>query len=123
MQDDLLFPMLTMEETLTFAVEFQLPRSLSKSKKKQRVQALIDQLGLRNAANTIIGDEGHRGVSGGERRRVSIETDIIHDPIILFLDELDSIPPVRTWLDHKKKQKYMTRPAYKHYMICCFCFL
>ncbi|KAK1571788.1 hypothetical protein Q3G72_022976 [Acer saccharum] len=87
MQDDLLFPMLTVEETLMFAAEFRLPRTLSKSKKKMRVQALIDQLGLRNAAKTIIGDEGHRGVSGGERRRVSIGTDIIHDPILLFLDE------------------------------------
>ncbi|MBA0881791.1 hypothetical protein Goshw_009064 [Gossypium schwendimanii] len=87
MQDDLLFPMLTVEETLMFAAEFRLPRTLSKSKKKMRVQVLIDQLGLRNAAKTIIGDEGHRGVSGGERRRVSIGIDIIHDPIILFLDE------------------------------------
>ncbi|XP_047162069.1 ABC transporter G family member 20-like [Vigna umbellata] len=87
MQDDLLFPMLTVEETLMFAAEFRLPRSLSKSKKKARVQALIDQLGLRSAASTVIGDEGHRGVSGGERRRVSIGIDIIHDPIVLFLDE------------------------------------
>ncbi|CAM8967071.1 unnamed protein product [Rhodiola kirilowii] len=87
MQDDLLFPMLTVEETLMYAAEFRLPRTLSKSKKKQRVQALIDQLGIRNAAKTVIGDEGHRGVSGGERRRVSIGIDIIHDPIILFLDE------------------------------------
>lgn len=87
MQDDLLFPMLTVEETLMFSAEFRLPRTLSKSKKKMRVQALIDQLGLRNAAKTIIGDEGHRGVSGGERRRVSIGIDIIHDPIVLFLDE------------------------------------
>ncbi|KAJ1436410.1 P-loop containing nucleoside triphosphate hydrolase [Sesbania bispinosa] len=87
MQDDLLFPMLTVEETLNFAAEFRLPRTLSKSKKKARVQALIDQLGLRNAAKTVIGDEGHRGVSGGERRRVSIGIDIIHDPILLFLDE------------------------------------
>lgn len=87
MQDDLLFPMLTVEETLMFAAEFRLPRALSKSKKRMRVQALIDQLGLRNAAKTIIGDEGHRGVSGGERRRVSIGIDIIHDPIVLFLDE------------------------------------
>ncbi|XP_074373202.1 ABC transporter G family member 6-like [Apium graveolens] len=87
MQDDLLFPMLTVEETLMFAAEFRLPRSLTKSKKKARVQALIDQLGLPNAAKTVIGDEGHRGVSGGERRRVSIGIDIIHDPIVLFLDE------------------------------------
>ncbi|KAL7169993.1 hypothetical protein ACSBR2_034946 [Camellia fascicularis] len=87
MQDDLLFPMLTVEETLMFSAEFRLPRTLSRSKKKARVEALIDQLGLRNAAKTVIGDEGHRGVSGGERRRVSIGTDIIHDPIVLFLDE------------------------------------
>ncbi|CAM0882924.1 unnamed protein product [Alopecurus aequalis] len=87
MQDDLLFPMLTVTETLSFAADFRLPRSLSAAKKRTRVQALIDQLGLRAAANTIIGDEGHRGVSGGERRRVSIGTDIIHDPILLFLDE------------------------------------
>jgi ABC-type multidrug transport system ATPase subunit len=87
MQDDLLFPMLTVTETLSFAAEFRLPRVLSPAKKRARVQALIDQLGLRAAANTIIGDEGHRGVSGGERRRVSIGTDIIHDPILLFLDE------------------------------------
>ncbi|KMZ66664.1 hypothetical protein ZOSMA_28G00200 [Zostera marina] len=86
-QDDLLFPMLTVEETLMFSAEFRLPRSLSKSMKKTRVQALMEQLGLCAVAKTIIGDEVHRGISGGERRRVSIGIDIIHDPIILFLDE------------------------------------
>ncbi|RLN30617.1 ABC transporter G family member 16-like [Panicum miliaceum] len=87
MQDDLLYPMLTVRETLRFAAEFRLPRALSQEKKRARVDALIDQLGLSRAADTIIGDEGHRGVSGGERRRVSIGTDIINDPILLFLDE------------------------------------
>ncbi|CAH9078302.1 unnamed protein product [Cuscuta epithymum] len=87
MQDDLLFPMLTVEETLMFAAEFRLPRTLPHSRKKARVGALIEQLGLKAAAKTVIGDEGHRGISGGERRRVSIGTDIIHDPIVLFLDE------------------------------------
>ncbi|KAF3321934.1 ABC transporter G family member 2 [Carex littledalei] len=77
MQDDLLFPMLTVEETLSFSAEFCLPRTFSASKKKAhtRVQALIDQLGLCAAANTIIGDEGHRGVSSRERRCVFIGTD------------------------------------------------
>ncbi|WOL00684.1 hypothetical protein Cni_G09397 [Canna indica] len=87
MQDDLLYPMLTVEETLAFAAEVRLPRAVSASKKRERVQALIDQLNLRSSAKTIIGDEGHRGVSGGERRRVSIGTCIVHDPVILFLDE------------------------------------
>ncbi|KAK1627352.1 hypothetical protein QYE76_001667 [Lolium multiflorum] len=87
MQDDLLYPMLTVRETLMFAAEFRLPRALSPARKRERVDTLIGQLGLTNAADTVIGDEGHRGVSGGERRRVSIGTDIIHDPILLFLDE------------------------------------
>jgi hypothetical protein len=55
--------------------------------KKLRVERLIEQLGLSSARNTYIGDEGTRGVSGGERRRVSIGVDIIHGPSLLFLDE------------------------------------
>ncbi|KAM7481657.1 hypothetical protein LguiB_006240 [Lonicera macranthoides] len=43
--------------------------------------------GLPNAANKVIGDEGHRGFSGGECRRVSIGIELIRDPIILLLDE------------------------------------
>ncbi|GER54336.1 ABC transporter G family member 2 [Striga asiatica] len=87
MQDDLLYPMLTVEETLMFSAEFRLPWAMPRPEKKARVRALISKLGLEAAAGTVIGDEGRRGVSGGERRRVSIGTHIVHDPILLFLDE------------------------------------
>ncbi|KAF0908844.1 hypothetical protein E2562_028728 [Oryza meyeriana var. granulata] len=87
MQDDRLFPMLTVLETLMFAADFRLGSSVSASDKKLRVDNLIDQLGLTTSRNTYIGDEGTRGVSGGERRRVSIGVDIIHGPALLFLDE------------------------------------
>ncbi|KVH92376.1 ABC transporter G family member 17-like [Cynara cardunculus var. scolymus] len=86
MQDDRLFPMLTVYETLMFAADFRLG-SITKAEKRQRVETLIEQLGLSSARNTYIGDEGSRGVSGGERRRVSIGVDIIHGPSLLFLDE------------------------------------
>ncbi|XP_062119466.1 ABC transporter G family member STR2-like [Humulus lupulus] len=86
MQEDRLFPMLTVYETLMFAADFRLG-SISRTDKKQRVEKLIEQLGLTSARNTFIGDEGSRGVSGGERRRVSIGVDIIHGPSLLFLDE------------------------------------
>jgi ABC-type multidrug transport system ATPase subunit len=42
---------------------------------------------VQSATHTYIGDEGRRGVSGGERRRVSIGIEIIHKPSLLFLDE------------------------------------
>ncbi|XP_027362845.1 ABC transporter G family member 17-like [Abrus precatorius] len=86
MQEDRLFPMLTVYETLMFAADFRLG-PLSLSDKKQRVEKLIEQLGLSSSRNTYIGDEGTRGLSGGERRRVSIGVDIIHGPSLLFLDE------------------------------------
>ncbi|OMO95838.1 ABC transporter-like protein [Corchorus capsularis] len=87
MQDDQLFPMLTVYETFMFAAEVRLPPSISREEKKKRVNELLAQLGLESAAHTYIGDEGRRGVSGGERRRVSIGIDIIHKPSLLFLDE------------------------------------
>ncbi|BBN16152.1 ATP-binding cassette, subfamily G (WHITE), member 2 [Marchantia polymorpha subsp. ruderalis] len=85
MQDDLLFPMLTVKETLRFAAELRLPSS--SAEKSSRVREVIKQLNLSKVEDTIIGDEGHRGVSGGERRRVSIGKEIVHDPLLLFLDE------------------------------------
>ncbi|KAJ7555367.1 hypothetical protein O6H91_05G034000 [Diphasiastrum complanatum] len=87
MQDDQLFPLLTVWETLLFAAQVRLPQSLSLREKEEDVEKLLDQLGLTDVRNTFIGDEGHRGVSGGERRRVSIGVDIIHRPALLFLDE------------------------------------
>ncbi|KAE8124779.1 hypothetical protein FH972_019633 [Carpinus fangiana] len=74
MQDDQLFPMLTVFETFM-------------AEKKNRVYELLDQLGLQSVTQTYIGNEETRGVSGGERRRVSIGIDIIHKPSLLFLDE------------------------------------
>ncbi|KAJ1701290.1 hypothetical protein LUZ63_001069 [Rhynchospora breviuscula] len=87
MQEDLLYPMLTVQENLMFSAELRLPQSVSRSKKRERVREVIELLGLGLVASTIIGDEGKRGVSGGERRRVSIGVDIVHDPTILFWDE------------------------------------
>ncbi|XP_073274405.1 ABC transporter G family member STR-like [Primulina huaijiensis] len=87
MQDDQLFPMLTVFETFMFAAEVRLPPTISTVEKKKRVLELVEQLGLISAMHTYIGNEGKRGVSGGEKRRISIGIDIIHKPSLLFLDE------------------------------------
>eukprot|EP01137_Pigoraptor_chileana_P002691 Opistho-2@41878 len=87
MQDDALFPMLTVRETLMYSARLRLPSSMSRADKAQRVEELIEELKLGKCANNIIGNERVRGVSGGERRRVSIGVDMIHHPAIIFLDE------------------------------------
>lgn len=46
MQDDQLFPMLTVFETFMFAAEVRLPPSISRDEKKKRVYELLDKLGL-----------------------------------------------------------------------------
>lgn len=46
MQDDQLFPMLTVHETFMFAAEVRLPPSISRAEKKKRVHELLEQLGL-----------------------------------------------------------------------------
>lgn len=52
MQDDRLFPMLTVYETLMFAADFRLGSTVSAADKKRRVENLIEQLGL-TVNNTI----------------------------------------------------------------------
>lgn len=49
---------------------------------------MIAQLGLEGCRNSKIGDELVRGISGGERKRVSIGIELVTDPHILFLDEV-----------------------------------
>eukprot|EP00607_Mallomonas_marina_P004883 CAMPEP_0182437988 /NCGR_PEP_ID=MMETSP1167-20130531/85430_1 /TAXON_ID=2988 /ORGANISM="Mallomonas Sp, Strain CCMP3275" /LENGTH=574 /DNA_ID=CAMNT_0024631123 /DNA_START=83 /DNA_END=1804 /DNA_ORIENTATION=+ len=86
-QDDLLYPHLTVEETLILSAKFFLPLTLPTDKKTSIVQDIMAELSLMKARDTIIGDEKTRGVSGGERKRAAIATQLITDPAVLFLDE------------------------------------
>lgn len=53
MQDDRLFPMLTVYETLLFAADFRLG-PISMADKRQRVEKLIEQLGLSVSQSTTV---------------------------------------------------------------------
>ncbi|KAK7822088.1 abc transporter g family member 9 [Quercus suber] len=86
-QDDVLYPHLTVTETLVFTALLRLPNSLSKEEKIRHAEAVITQLGLTKCNNSIIGGERLRGISGGERKRVSIGQEMLINPSLLFLDE------------------------------------
>ncbi|KAL3623460.1 ABC transporter G member 22 [Castilleja foliolosa] len=86
-QDDVLFPHLTVKETLTYAARLRLPKTLTKEEKEQRATDVIYELGLESCQNTMIGGSFVRGVSGGERKRVCIGNEILINPSLLFLDE------------------------------------
>ncbi|CAA0836364.1 ABC transporter G family member 23 [Striga hermonthica] len=85
-QDDTLFPRLTVKETLMFSSQFRL-KEITSRERETRVDSLMQELGLEHVGESYIGDEENRGISGGERKRVSIGVDVINDPPILLLDE------------------------------------
>ena len=86
-QDDLMFENLTVRETLQYAALLRLPSTMSNEAKRKRVDEIITELGLAKCENTIIGSPETRGISGGERKRVSIGIELVTDPKLLFLDE------------------------------------
>ncbi|KAL5008568.1 hypothetical protein ScPMuIL_014149 [Solemya velum] len=51
------------------------------------VEYVIAELGLSHVSNTKVGNAESRGISGGERRRVSIGIQLLIDPSVLLLDE------------------------------------
>lgn len=85
--DDALLPYLTVRENLRFAAGLRLPAHLSKAEKDQRAESVLLKMGLRDCANTLVGSELVKGISGGEKRRVTIAIQILTDPRVLLLDE------------------------------------
>jgi ABC-type multidrug transport system ATPase subunit len=86
-QDDVLYPHLTVTETLVFTALLRLENTFSKEEKIMHAESVITQLGLTKCKNSIIGGPFMRGVSGGERKRVSIGQEMLINPSLLFLDE------------------------------------
>ncbi len=85
--DDALLPYLTVRENLHFSAGLRLPAHLSSHEKQARAESVLLQMGLRDCANNLIGNDVTKGISGGEKRRVTIAIQILTDPRVLFLDE------------------------------------
>jgi ABC-type multidrug transport system ATPase subunit len=86
MQDDILMGALTTRESLTFAAKLRLPTA-TPAALALRVDELIKEMALERAADTRVGTEFQRGISGGEKKRLAIALQLLADPLILFLDE------------------------------------
>ncbi|GAV79148.1 ABC_tran domain-containing protein/ABC2_membrane domain-containing protein [Cephalotus follicularis] len=86
-QDDVLYPHLTVYETLLFTARLRLPNSLNREEKSHHVERVITELGLTSCRNIMIGGPLFRGISGGEKKRVSIGQEMLINPSLLLLDE------------------------------------
>eukprot|EP00850_Spirogloea_muscicola_P021683 SM000258S09099 [mRNA] locus=s258:40817:44791:+ [translate_table: standard] len=114
-QEDIFYSQLTVRETLVMAAKLQLPKSMPEAFKDSYVDSLLQRLGLVRrqpdllsellpvllhcselmalrstqvgAADTIVGDNKVRGISGGEKKRLSIACELIASPSVIFADE------------------------------------
>ncbi|GAX76975.1 hypothetical protein CEUSTIGMA_g4422.t1 [Chlamydomonas eustigma] len=116
MQADLLYPSATVRECVLTSALLRLPMRMSRQAKILKVDEVLKDLldlspppppakrlvfdpvgndkekeeeDLLSCANTLIGDDGigMKGISGGQKRRTSLATDLVKDPLVIFADE------------------------------------
>eukprot|EP01105_Mastigella_eilhardi_P027113 TRINITY_DN8200_c0_g1_i5.p1 TRINITY_DN8200_c0_g1~~TRINITY_DN8200_c0_g1_i5.p1 ORF type:complete len:989 (-),score=213.88 TRINITY_DN8200_c0_g1_i5:94-3060(-) len=86
-QDDVMLGTQTCREHLEFAANLRLPPSLSYKEKMARVAQVLAELELVQLADSFVGTAHARGISGGEKKRLNIATELMIAPSIIFLDE------------------------------------
>jgi ABC transport system ATP-binding/permease protein len=81
-QDEIVHPDLTVTESLQYSARLRLPADSGDDEIAATVTRALDELGLAAHADTRIGS-----LSGGQRKRVGLATEILSRPSLLFLDE------------------------------------
>ncbi|KAG4425656.1 hypothetical protein IFR04_001118 [Cadophora malorum] len=106
-EDDQHFPSLSVEQTLRFSL-------LNKTKKHEKgdipiiISALLKMFGISHTRNTLVGDAYTRGVSGGERKRVSIAETLATKSTVVAWDNSTRGLDASTALDYANSLRVMT---------------
>ena len=86
-QEDVLLPNFTVYQTLLFGARLRLPQAETREQRRETVEKVIQELGLSDCRDVVVGGvETAGGISGGQRRRVSIGLELLTDPSVLLLD-------------------------------------
>ncbi|XP_005388218.1 PREDICTED: ATP-binding cassette sub-family G member 2-like [Chinchilla lanigera] len=86
-QDDVMMVTLTVRENLYFSAALRLPTTVTSHEKDEKINEVIEELGLDKVADSKVGSEAIHGVTRAERRKISVAMELVTDPSILFLDE------------------------------------
>ncbi|KAM5351661.1 hypothetical protein ACJ41O_004384 [Fusarium nematophilum] len=106
-EDDIHFATLSVWKTLRFAL-------MNKTKRKERadigviVDALMKMFGISHTKGTVVGDDFTRGVSGGERKRVSIAETLASKSTVMAWDNSTRGLDASTALDYARSLRIMT---------------
>ncbi|XP_048546704.1 ABC transporter G family member 1-like isoform X1 [Triticum urartu] len=86
-QENMLMATLTVREAIYYSAQIQLSDTMLLDDKLARADEAIQEMGLTSALETRIGGRNTKGISGGQRKRLSICLEILTRPRLLFLDE------------------------------------
>ena len=84
-QDDHLIGSLTVYESLAFAAKLAIPGNLNSRERRKRAEEMLRDFGLVSVKDTKIGTPLQKGISGGQKRRVTTASQLITLPKIIFL--------------------------------------
>lgn len=87
MQEDCCHKTLTVRETLFFTAALRLGPHVGREQRLARIRDTLADVDLTHVADTKIGDDVSGGLSGGQRRRVTIAIELISQPMLVLLDE------------------------------------
>lgn len=86
-QDDIVFPQLTVYESLYYTARLRLPADTTHEEIDSKIQLILSKLEIQQTRDVLIGDALKKGISGGQRKRVNLAQELITEPSLLFLDE------------------------------------
>ncbi|EGZ16794.1 soluble type ABC transporter, partial [Phytophthora sojae] len=78
---------ITVREHLLYQARLRMGPHTTAEQHEERVDTVLEELGLAKCRDTLIGGIRVRGISGGERKRLSFATEILTNPLLLFVDE------------------------------------
>ncbi|TMW64830.1 hypothetical protein Poli38472_008997 [Pythium oligandrum] len=137
-QRDVHFPMLSVKETLEFAHECcggelsereekrfnkgtpeenQAALNAARALYKHYPDVVIQQLGLENCQDTVVGDAMVRGVSGGERKRVTTGEMAFGNKYVTLMDEISTGLDSAATYDIVKTQRSIAKKLRKTVVI------
>ena len=85
-QDDSLTFTASPREAIRFSAKLRLPRITTDEEIDELVDKMLKELGLQDCAETMIGGDLIKGISGGERKRTSVGVELVTKPSLVFLD-------------------------------------